>query len=97
MILEYSWKYGYVGVLDTLEICAVHTVEELSKPDVHVYLTGHDFYIRNTGYIKVNGVKIEGGDNIVRKLQEIMILERDLGTPDKKARNTRKKKSMGAI
>ena len=95
MILEYGWKAGYVGVLDTLEICAVHTVEELSKPDVHIYLTGHDFYIRNTGYIKVNGVKITGGENIVRKLQEIMILERDLGTPDEKTRITHKKKLRG--
>lgn len=92
MILEYSWKEGYIGVLDTLEINAVHTVEVVDNPDVHVYLSSNDFYIRNTGYIKVNGVKITGGENIVHKLQEIMILERDLGIPDEKMRITRKKK-----
>lgn len=75
MIIEYAWKPGYDGGwFDTTDLiqCA-----PLKDDELHLYFRGgNDNYIRENGYIIVNGVKIRGNKEISRKLHEIVTIER---------------------
>ena len=75
MIIEYAWKQGFDGCwLDTTEL--VQCVP-LKDDELHLYFRGGtDNYIREGGYIIVNGVKIIGNKAISGKLHEIVSIER---------------------
>lgn len=75
MIIEYVWKPGFDGCwLDTTEL--VQCVP-LKDDELHLYFRGGtDNYIREGGYILVNGVKIIGNKAISGKLHEIVTIER---------------------
>ena len=75
MIIEYAWKPGFDGSwLDTTEL--IQCVP-LKDDELHLYFRGgSDNYIRQDGYIIVNGVKIIGSKAISRKLHEIVTIER---------------------
>lgn len=75
MIIEYAWKQGFDGCwLDTTEL--VQCVP-LKDDELHLYFRGGtDNYIREGGYIIVNGVKIIGNKAISGKLHEIVTIER---------------------
>lgn len=75
MIIEYAWKQGFDGCwLDTTEL--VQCVP-LKDDELHLYFRGGtDNYIREGGYILVNGVKIIGNKAISGKLHEIVTIER---------------------
>ena len=75
MIIEYAWKSGFDGCwLDTTEL--VQCVP-LKDDELHLYFRGGtDNYIREGGYILVNGVKIIGNKAISGKLHEIVTIER---------------------
>lgn len=95
MVIEYGHISETVGFLDTLDISNVYTADDENNCRIVKYITaGHVFYIRTNcgGYIIVNGVKITDPVAIVKKIGEIMILERGLGTPDEKPRVTRRRK-----
>ena len=96
MIIEHGYISESVGFLDTLDISNVFIGKEDNERIVKYIMFGHVFYIRppNGGYIIVNGVKITNTEAIVRKLGEIMMLERGLGTPDEKPRVTRRRKTQ---
>ena len=96
MVIEYGHNSGAVGFLDTLDISNVYTAEENHCHIVKYITAGHVFYIRTNcgGYIIVNGVRITDPVAVVRKLGEIMTLERGLGIPDEKPRVTRRRKTQ---
>ena len=96
MVIEFGYNSESVGFLDTLDISGVYTAEEDNRRIVKYIMSGHVFYIRTPigGYIIVNGVRITDTEAIVRKLGEIMMLERGLGTPDEKPRNARRRKTQ---
>lgn len=75
MIIEYAWKPGYDGGwLDTTELSQCIPLKD---DELHMYFKGgSDNYIREGGYIIVNGVKIIGNKEISRKLHEIIAVER---------------------
>lgn len=75
MIIEYAWKSGFDGCwLDTTEL--IQCVP-LKDDELHLYFRGGiDNYIRESGYIIVNGVKIIGNKAISGKLREIVAIER---------------------
>jgi len=75
MIIEYAWKPGFDGCwLDTTELVQCAPVED---DELHLYFRGGtDNYIREGGYIIVNGVKIIGNKAISCKLREIVAIER---------------------
>lgn len=75
MIIEYAWKPGFDGCwLDTTELAQC---VPLKDDELHLYFKGGcDSYIREGGYILVNGVKIIGNKEISRKLHEIVTIER---------------------
>lgn len=75
MIIEYAWKPGYDGGwLDTADLSQC---VPLKDDELHMYFKGgSDNYIREGGYIIVNGVKISGNKEISRKLHEIIAVER---------------------
>lgn len=96
MVIEYGHNSDSVGFLDTLDISNVYTAEENDCHIVKYITAGHVFYIRTNcgGYIIVNGVRITDPVAVVRKLGEIMTLERGLGIPDEKPRVTRRRKTQ---
>ena len=96
MVIEYGCNGESVGFLDTLDISNVYVGVDDHDRIVKYIMSGHVFYIRppSGGYIIVNGVKITNTEAIVRKLGEIMMLERGLGTPDEKPRVTRRRKTQ---
>ena len=96
MVIEYGYSGGSVGFLDTLDISNVYSGEDNNQQIVKYIMFGQVFYIRTPigGYITVNGVRITDTEAIVRKLGEIMMLERGLGTPDEKPRVTRRRKTQ---
>ena len=96
MIIEHGCNSESVGFLDTLDISNVYVGMDDRDRIVKYIMSGHVFYILPPagGYIKVNGVKITDTEAIVRKLGEIMMLERGLGTPDEKPRVTRRRKTQ---
>lgn len=96
MVIEYAWKEGCRGYLDTLDINLVMIeINENNTRAPYFSMFGRDHYIRPYlgGYIKVNGVKLTDPDTIVDKLGEIMMLERGLGIPDEKPREACKRKT----
>lgn len=96
MVIEYGFNGDSLGYLDTLDISNVYTAEENDHRIAKYISAGQIFYIRTNsgGYIRVNGVKITDPVAIVKKIGEIMILERGLGTPDEKPRVTRRRKTQ---
>ena len=96
MVIEYGCTAECVGFLDTLDISNVYIGKDDNQQIVKYIMSGHVFYIRTPigGYIIVNGVRITDTEAIVRKLGEIMMLERGLGTPDEKPRVTRRRKTQ---
>ena len=96
MVIEYGHIAEAVGFLDTLDISNVYTASENNHRIVKYITAGQVFYIRTNcgGYIIVNGVRITDTEAIVRKLGEIMMLERGLGIPDEKPRVTRRRKTQ---
>ena len=96
MVIEYGHNSDSVGFLDTLDISNVYTAKENDHCIAKYITAGQVFYIRTNsgGYIIVNGVRITDPVAIVRKIGEIMILERGLGTPDEKPRVTRRRKTQ---
>lgn len=75
MIIEYAWKQGYEDSwLDTNELQQCVPIKD---DELHLdFKGGSDTYIRASGYIMVNGVKISGSKAISRKLREIVSIER---------------------
>ena len=94
MIIEYAWKSGFDGCwFDTTEL--VQCVP-LKDDELHLYFRGGtDNYIRESGYILVNGVKIIGNKAISSKLHEIVTIERlgdaNAATALSKKKSTKKK------
>ena len=96
MVLEYGHNSESLGYLDTLDISNVYTAKENDQCIAKYITAGQVFYIRTNcgGYIIVNGVKITDPVAIVKKIGEIMMLERGLGIPDEKPRVTRRRKTQ---
>ena len=96
MVIEHGCNSESVGFLDTLDISNVYIGVDDKDRIVKYIMSGHVFYIRPScgGYIIVNGVKITDTEAIVRKLGELMMLERGLGIPDEKPRVTRRRKTQ---
>lgn len=96
MVIEYGHNSESLGYLDTLDVSNVYTAKENDQCIAKYITAGQVFYIRTNcgGYIRVNGVKITDPVAIVKKIGEIMILERGLGTPDEKPRVTRRRKTQ---
>lgn len=95
MIIEYAWKPGFDGGwFDTTEL--LQSVP-LKEDELHLYFRGGcDNYIREGGYIIVNGIKISGCKEISRKLHEIVTIER-LGEANAAIGLTRKKSTKKKV